>query len=62
MRLMIPPLIAYIIVCVIAVFIPASEGYHTILWKLTIGQIYALPTLLIVTLASYYVNKRKSHC
>ena len=61
MKLIIFPLLAYFIVCVIAVLIPASEGYNTVSWKLFVGQIYAVPTLLIVTLITYYFRKKKLH-
>ncbi|TCS96772.1 DUF4017 family protein [Hazenella coriacea] len=60
MKIMLPSLLAYLIVCVIAVLVPSSEGYNTIVWKLLVGQIYAIPTLLIVTLISYYINKKIS--
>lgn len=56
-----PPLLAYLIVCLIAILIPASEGYNTVGWKLFVGQIYAIPTLLLVTFISYYVNKKRLH-
>ena len=59
MKLIIFPLLAYFIVCVIAVLIPASDGYNTVGWKLYAGQLYAVPTLLIVTLITYYFSKRK---
>lgn len=59
MKKIIPPLLAYLIVCVIAIVIPASEGYNTVGWKLLIGQIYAIPTLLIVAIISYYFNKKR---
>lgn len=62
MKIMIPPILAYLIVCIVAVLIPASEGYNTILWKLLAGQIYALPTLFIITFISYYFNKKILDC
>ena len=61
MRKMIVPLLAYLIVCIIAVLIPASEGYNTFLWKLFVGQIYAIPALIIVFFISKYVTRKLSH-
>ncbi|MGN7403216.1 DUF4017 family protein [Cytobacillus praedii] len=61
MRNIIPPLLAYLIVCVIAVLIPASEGYNTVGWKLFVGQIYAIPVLIVVALVTFYVNKKLPH-
>lgn len=54
------PLLAYVIVCIIAVLIPASEGYNVVSWKLFVGQIYAIPVLLITALISYFFYKRNS--
>lgn len=53
------PIIAYLIVCMIAVLIPASEGYDMIGWKLFVGQIYAIPVFIIVATVMFFV-KRKS--
>lgn len=58
MKTMIPALLAYIIVCLIVLLSPASEGYNTVVWKLLVGQLYAIPALLIVALVSFYVNKK----
>lgn len=44
------PLLVYSIFCIIAVFLPASDGYNTIGWKLLIGQIYAIPALIVTVL------------
>ena len=44
------PLLVYLIVCIISVFLPASDGYNTIGWKLLIGQVYAIPTLIVFIL------------
>lgn len=60
MKKALPPIVAYILVCLIAVLIPASEGYNEIGWKLLVGQVYAIPTLIIVSAISYYVTKKKS--
>ena len=54
------PLLAYVVVCIIAILIPASEGYNVISWKLFIGQIYAIPVLLIAALISYFLYKKGS--
>ncbi|MER2118973.1 MAG: DUF4017 family protein [Solibacillus sp.] len=55
------PLLAYSIVCIIAVMLPASDGYNAIGWKLLIGQIYAIPVLIVTILVSIFLNKRNSH-
>ena len=55
------PLLVYLIVCLIAVMLPASDGYNTIGWKLLIGQIYAIPVLIVAILVSLFMNKRRSH-
>lgn len=55
------PLLAYIIVCIIAVLIPSSdEAYNVLSWKLFVGQIYAIPVLLIAALISYFLYKKSS--
>lgn len=55
------PLLVYSIVCIVAVMLPASDGYNTIGWKLLVGQIYAIPVLIIAILFSLFLNKRFSH-
>ena len=55
------PLLAYIIVCIIAVMLPTSEEYNAIGWKLLIGQIYAIPVLIVAILVTLFINKRHSH-
>ncbi|PFJ17619.1 hypothetical protein COD67_17655 [Bacillus cereus] len=56
-----PALLIYFIVCIISIIIPASDGYHTIGWKLFIGQIYAIPIFIITAIITFYVNKKKSY-
>lgn len=60
MKKVLPPLVAYLVVCLIAIFLPAADGYNTIGWKLFIGQAYAIPVLLVVILVTYFVNNRQS--
>ena len=55
------PLLAYLIVCIFAVLLPASDGYNAIGWKLLIGQIYAIPVLIVAILITLFFNKRHSH-
>lgn len=55
------PLLAYLIVCIIAVLLPASDGYNEIGWKLLIGQVYAIPVLIIAILITLFLNKRNTH-
>jgi len=54
------PLLAYVMVCIIAGLMPASEGYNVIGWKLFVGQIYAILVLLIAALTSYFLYKKSS--
>lgn len=61
MKKIIVPLLVYLIVCIIAVMLPASDGYNTIGWKLLIGQIYAIPVLIIAFLISFILHRRLSH-
>lgn len=55
------PLIVYLIVCVIAIMLPASDGYNTVGWKLLVGQIYAIPVLIVAILVSLFLNKRLTY-
>ncbi|MEK5080770.1 DUF4017 family protein [Solibacillus sp. FSL W7-1436] len=55
------PISVYLIVCLIAVILPASDGYNTIGWKLLIGQVYAIPALFIAILISVFLNKKLTH-
>ena len=52
------PAIAYMLVCIIAIIIPASDGYNVLVWKLFVGQIYALPTLFVTGFISYRLYKK----
>lgn len=62
MKKIVLPLLVYLIVCIIVVFIPASEGYNSSwTWKLLIGQILAIPISLIVLMVTIYVSKKPSH-
>ncbi|MGH0777654.1 DUF4017 family protein [Bacillus cereus] len=55
-----PALVLYIIVCIIAMIAPSSQGYNHIGWKLFVGQAYALPIFLITAIITLYINKKKS--
>ncbi|MGK0532627.1 DUF4017 family protein [Bacillus sp. 'calajunan'] len=60
MKNIIPALVLYIIVCVIAMIAPASEGYNHVGWKLFVGQAYAIPIFFITAIITFYINKKKS--
>lgn len=60
MKKIIFPLSIYFLVCLIAVLIPASDGYNTIGWKLFVGQVYAIPILIITSLTVFFLNKKNS--
>lgn len=54
------PISVYVIVCIIAVMLPASDGYNSFGWKLFAAQLYALPAFAIATLLYLLFIKRKS--
>ena len=54
------PILVYLIVCVVVVLFPTSADYDTFGWKLFVGQIYAIPSLLISALVSFFLSKRLS--
>jgi len=56
-----PSLLAYLIVCIIAILAPASDGYDTVSWKLLVGQIYAIPVLIVVAFVTFYMNKKRAN-
>ncbi len=60
MKNILPALVLYIIVCVIAMIAPASQGYNHVGWKLFVGQAYAIPIFLITAIITFYINKKKS--
>lgn len=61
MKNIIPALLVYFIACVIAIIIPASEGYNAVGWKLFVGQVYAIPIFLITAIITLYMNKKRSY-
>lgn len=61
MKKIILPLSVYLVVCIITVFLPTSDGYNTMGWKLLVGQIYAIPVLFVAIVVSIFVNKKLSH-
>ncbi|MCU5734128.1 DUF4017 family protein, partial [Bacillus pacificus] len=54
MKNILPALVLYIIVCVIAMIAPASQGYNHVGWKLFVGQAYAIPIFLITAIITFY--------
>ncbi|WP_312472166.1 DUF4017 family protein [Neobacillus sp.] len=48
----------YVLVCVIAVFSKASEGYDVWSWKLFVGQAFAIPITLIVFATLHFKNRK----
>ncbi|WP_223702501.1 DUF4017 family protein [Sutcliffiella deserti] len=60
MRKVVPPLVAYLIVCLVVLIIPASEGYNSVGWKLFVGQLYAVPILIIVAVITFFVSRKSS--
>lgn len=55
------PIFTYMVVCMIAILLPTSdEAYNVISWKLFVGQIYAIPVLLITALISYVLYKKRT--
>lgn len=54
------PLVVYVLVLAITTLLPTSEGYDVLTWKLVIGQIYAIPALLITYLIIHFVKRKKT--
>ncbi len=52
------PFIAYLLVCIIVVYLPASEGHDVLAWKLFVGQAYAIPILIITALITYFFSNK----
>lgn len=59
MKNMLPALITYVIVCIITLFLPASDGYNSIGWKFIVAQMYAIPAVLIVSMITSYLRTKK---
>lgn len=53
-------LFLYFFVLGIGLLIPTSEGYKTIVWKLVIGQVWALPVFFISLVTLKVINRKKS--
>lgn len=58
MKKIIVALSLYLIVCLLTFILPGSDGYNTIGWKLLIGQIYAIPILIISIAISLSLKKK----
>ncbi|HLR65407.1 MAG TPA: DUF4017 family protein [Pseudogracilibacillus sp.] len=52
------PILIYLIVCIIAIILPAADGYNVVTWKLLVGQVYAIPILMISSFIAYFIYKR----
>ncbi|OQR56866.1 DUF4017 family protein [Bacillus sp. CDB3] len=61
MKNILPALFAYIIGCIIAIILPASDGYNTVGWKFFVGQAYAIPVFIITAIITFYINKKRSY-
>ncbi|MGG0658216.1 DUF4017 family protein [Rummeliibacillus pycnus] len=61
MKTIMPPILAYLIVCIITILAPASDGYYTVSWKLLVGQIYAIPILIVVAFVTFYINRKRAN-
>lgn len=55
------PVVAYVLVLIIVVMLPASQGYDELIWKLLIGQVYAIPVFLITLIISRSLSKKKAN-
>lgn len=53
------PLVVYLLVCIFAILSPSPEGYDTLLWKLFIGQIYAIPSFIVTLFIFLAIRNRK---
>ena len=61
MKKIIEPVLIYLLVCLITLLLPASEGYDTIGWKLLVGQIYAIPAFIVAIVILFIKNRRISN-
>ncbi|SFG29045.1 DUF4017 family protein [Sporolactobacillus nakayamae] len=53
------PLVAYLVLSLLSTLIPASDpAYNYFFWKLLIGQIYAVPLLVIAFIVSFLLYRR----
>lgn len=59
MKTVLPALITYVVVVIISLFLPASEGYNSIGWKLFVAQMYAIPAVLIVSMITSFIRTKK---
>lgn len=50
----------YFIILIITLFFPTSSEYSSLLWKLTIAQIYAIPAFLITLIVFIVFKSNKS--
>lgn len=58
MKKVIIPISVYLIVNIVILLLPVSEGYESITWRLFIGQIYAIPALILSIVISYLIFKK----
>ncbi|USK36373.1 DUF4017 family protein [Bacillus sp. F19] len=59
MKNIIQPVLAYLIVCIIVISIPDYPGYNFLGWKLFVGQIYAIPLLIVTAIVTILINKKR---
>lgn len=54
------PIFIYVVVVIIGLFAPTSEGYNVFYWQFLIAQIYAIPAFcLTVIILSIYQKSKK---
>lgn len=53
------PVIVYVLVLIIVVKLPTSQGYDELIWKLLIGQVYAIPVFLITLFITHILSKKR---
>lgn len=60
MKWWVPAILMYVLICMIGLFLPASEGYDVWSWKLLVVQIYAIPISLFVLAFNYWSYRKKT--
>lgn len=57
-KVIISSLLVYVVVCILSLILPSSDGYNEIGWKLLVGQIYAIPAFVGSFLFYLLSNKK----
>lgn len=61
MKWWMPAVVVYIVICLIGVMAPASQGYDVFSWKLFVTQLYAIPIALIIFSIAFMKHRKAAH-